>query len=101
MFSVVIFSKLACPLQGSRVSLGSWDIIGVPLDIHLEDFVSIMRMIIKIQERVRKKCLLSKQILKTGMSTSLEQGAVRIVGYHRCSFGYSFEILLHASCAVT
>ena len=83
------------------MSLGSWDIIGVPLYIHLGHFVSTMRIIIKIQETVRKKWLLSQQILKTGMSTSLEQGAVDIVGNHMCFFGYLLGILLQASCAVT
>ena len=34
-------SKLVCPYQGNKVSLESWDIIGVPLDIHLGIFLSI------------------------------------------------------------
>ena len=35
---LIEISKLVCPYQGNKVSLESWDIIGVSLDIHLAIF---------------------------------------------------------------
>ena len=41
-FCLTEMSKLVCPRQGSKVSLESWDITGVPLDIHFEKFSRIL-----------------------------------------------------------
>ena len=38
---LVEISQLMCPYQGSKVSLEPWDIIGVPLVIHLGNFLRI------------------------------------------------------------
>ena len=35
---LIDISKLVCSRQGNKVSLESWDIIGVPYDIHLGSF---------------------------------------------------------------
>ena len=38
---LIEISKLVCPWRGNKVSLESWGIIGVPLDIHLGIFLRI------------------------------------------------------------
>ena len=60
-----------------------WDII-----------TSIMCNHIIIQERTGNKCIRSQQTLEMGMSTSGEQGAVGIAGYHMSSYVYLFGLFL-------
>ena len=76
------------------MSLESWDIIGVPLDIHLGNFCMYHDINVIIQEGAKHKCFRSHQILEAGMSTPGEQGVVGMVGYHMISFGEIFLSML-------